>query len=77
MELAACAVLASLLSSLVLAFAVCEKRLSDDEAFRLSRLEESFQAAKWGEDLENMKRTEKILKEIKDVTRLLDLLGQA
>jgi chaperone required for assembly of F1-ATPase len=76
MELAAVSLLASLLSSLVLALAVYEKRLSEDEAFRLSRLEETFQMEGWGEDTEAKRRADIILKEIKDVTRFLRLLEQ-
>jgi chaperone required for assembly of F1-ATPase len=74
MKLSACAVLASLYSSLVLAVAVVEKRLSAQEAFALSRLEETFQAESWGEYEENAKRQENILREINDIANFLRLL---
>lgn len=74
MELAAVSLLASLLSSLVLALAVYEKRLPCEEAFLLSRLEENFQAEEWGEDEEVKRRMSIILNEIKGVTRFLNLL---
>jgi chaperone required for assembly of F1-ATPase len=77
MALAAASVLASLYSSLVLAIAVVEKRLSATEALTLSRLEESFQAEQWGEDEEATKRQENILKEIKDIANFLRLLETA
>jgi chaperone required for assembly of F1-ATPase len=38
--------------SLVLALAVAEGRLSAEEAWRLSRLDEDFQIEQWGEDEE-------------------------
>lgn len=42
----------SLSGSLVLAFAVTERRLSPDEAWSLSRIDEAWQAEQWGEDEE-------------------------
>jgi len=77
MTLAACGVLASLCSSLVLAMAVVEKRLSAAEAFSLSRLEEDYQARQWGKDEEIAKRQENILREIKDIENFLRLLQDA
>jgi len=44
--------LTELSGSAVLAMAVWKGRLEPDEAFDLSRLEEDFQAAQWGEDAE-------------------------
>lgn len=75
--LAGVSVLASLLSSLVLAAAVYDRRISTGEAFRLSRLEEHFQAENWGEDAEAKRREDLIFKEVEQVTKFLDLLGQA
>ncbi|MBP1806786.1 ATP12 family chaperone protein [Rubellimicrobium aerolatum] len=51
-ELAAFHDLVSLSGSLVLALAVVEGRLSAEEAWRLSRLDEDFQIEEWGEDEE-------------------------
>jgi chaperone required for assembly of F1-ATPase len=77
MVLSACGVLSSLYSSLVLAMAVVEKRLSATEAFTLSRLEESYQAEQWGEDQETTKRQENILREINGIANFLRLLESA
>jgi chaperone required for assembly of F1-ATPase len=44
--------LVALSGSLVLALAVAEGRLSAEEAWRLSRLDEEFQIEEWGEDEE-------------------------
>ncbi len=77
MRLSACGVLASFYSSLVLALAVMEKRLSAEDAFYLSRLEEIFQGEKWGEDEATAMRAGRILEEIKAARRFLDLLPQA
>ncbi|MGE3714478.1 MAG: ATP12 family protein, partial [Alphaproteobacteria bacterium] len=48
MRLTACGMLASGYSSLVLALAVLDKKLSAIEALRLSLLEEDLQAKQWG-----------------------------
>lgn len=74
MRLAACGVLASLLSSLVLAVAVVEKKLSTEAAFKLSRLEETFQAEQWGEDEDAARRARGFLEEIKAAGHFLALL---
>lgn len=44
--------LVSLSGSLILALAVAKKRLSAEEAWALSRLDEQFQQEQWGEDAE-------------------------
>jgi len=49
---------AGLFGSAVLALAVRQQRLSADEAFELSRLDEAFQARLWGKDEEAAARTE-------------------
>src|SRR5664279_460681 len=49
-HLAALHVLASITGSLVLGLAVLEGRLTADEAFALSRLDEAYQAERWGAD---------------------------
>lgn len=77
MRLAAASVLASLMSSLLLSLAVVEKEITADRAFALSRLEETFQAEKWGEDEEAARRAQRILEEIKSVARFLELLETA
>ena len=47
----------SLYGSALLAMAVCEGALPADEAFEMSRLDESWQIARWGEDEESAAAT--------------------
>lgn len=51
-QLAALHDLVAISGSLVLGLAVARKRLTADEAFALSRIDESWQAEQWGEDEE-------------------------
>jgi chaperone required for assembly of F1-ATPase len=51
-QLAAFHDLVSVSGSLILAFAVLRKRIGVDEAWRLSRIDEEWQIALWGEDEE-------------------------
>ena len=46
-----------LYGSALLAMAVCEGALPADEAFEMSRLDESWQIARWGEDAESAAAT--------------------
>lgn len=48
----------ALYGSALLAMAVCEGALAADEAFEMSRLDESWQIARWGEDEESAAATE-------------------
>ncbi|MFV0386892.1 ATP12 family chaperone protein [Paracoccus sp. (in: a-proteobacteria)] len=50
--------LVTLPGSLLLGLAVIEGRLGADEAFHLSRIDERFQAARWGEDNEAQQAAE-------------------
>jgi chaperone required for assembly of F1-ATPase len=59
----------ALFGSAVLGFAVERGRVSAVDAFDLSRLDEAFQAERWGEDDEAVRRTERSREE----ARLLDL----
>lgn len=74
MQLAAACVLASSLSSLALTLAVLERHMTAEEAFRLSRLEEDFQAEQWGHDDEAEARAARLQQEIIAAGRFLDLL---
>jgi len=74
MRLAGFSLLASLCSSLALAIAVTEKHISGEEAFRLSRLEEDFQAEQWGRDDEAEIRAARLKEEILSVKQFLCLL---
>ena len=49
-------VIASITGSAVLALAVAEALISGENAFALSRIDETYQAEKWGEDAEAAKR---------------------
>jgi len=75
-QLAAFCILASGYSSLVLAIAVCERNLSPEEAFTLSRLEEEMQAEQWGRDSESESRALKMKAEIVAAGQFLHLLKQ-
>ncbi|GAA0538378.1 chaperone required for assembly of F1-ATPase [Rhizomicrobium palustre] len=55
---------ATILASLVLTLALAEQRLSAEEAFALSQLEERYQAEQWGEDEEAAQRTEALRTEL-------------
>lgn len=75
MRLSAVSVLASLFSSLVLAIAVAEGELDAGRAFALSRLEEEFQADRWGRDDEAHERSMKMQAETVAAARFLRLLA--
>lgn len=72
--LAALHVIASICGSLVLGLAVVDKRVSVEEAFALSQIDERFQAEKWGFDSEAERRRLRLLAEITDAGRFLRLL---
>ena len=60
--------------SVVLALAVSRGRLDAAEAFRLSQLDELYQAERWGEDAEAMARRGALRQELESARRFLDLL---
>lgn len=64
------------LSSLVLALALLEKKISAPEAFRLAHLEETYQTRKWGEDSEKEQKIRARETEILGVGEFLRLLAQ-
>ena len=72
-ELAALHVLASITGSLVLGLAVLDGRLSAQEAFALSRLDESYQAEKWGRDHEAEERAARLAGEMEQAAELVRL----
>jgi chaperone required for assembly of F1-ATPase len=72
-ELAALHVLASITGSLVLGLAVLDGRLSPGEAFALSRLDETYQAEKWGRDHEAEERAARLKTEMEQAERLVRL----
>ncbi|WP_412545625.1 ATP12 family chaperone protein [Maricaulis sp. MIT060901] len=73
-RLAALAQATALTGSAVLGFALLEKRISGEQAFALSTLDEHYQASHWGEDAEAKERLDNLKIEILAVERLLDAL---
>jgi len=71
--LSALHVIASICGSLVLALAVAAKRLSAEEAFALSQVDERFQAEKWGLDSEAETRAKRLERELVTAARFMDL----
>jgi chaperone required for assembly of F1-ATPase len=61
--------------SLVLALAIARRRLSCAEAFALSRIDEMFQAEKWGPDAEAEARTRRLAAELEVAGRFMALAG--
>jgi chaperone required for assembly of F1-ATPase len=61
--------------SLILALAVLENRLSHTEAFAASRIDEAFQAEKWGLDAEAEARTRRLSAELETAALFMALAG--
>jgi chaperone required for assembly of F1-ATPase len=72
-ELTAFALLAPAAGSFVLALAMLDGRLSAEEAYALSQLDESYQIEKWGEDEEAAERRAALALEFQDIGRFLAL----
>lgn len=72
-DLAALHVLASVTGSLILGLAVLDGRLTANEAFALSRLDEAYQAEKWGSDREAEARAQRLAAEMGHAARLVHL----
>ena len=72
-ELAALHVLASVTGSLILGLAVLGGRLSAPEAFALSRLDETYQAERWGRDREAEERAVRLAAEMEQAAELARL----
>lgn len=70
-------VTAPILSSLLLALALVEDRLTAAEAFEVAFLDELHQAAQWGDDREAVQRRQRLKAEVEDARRFLDLARQA
>jgi chaperone required for assembly of F1-ATPase len=64
-------VIASVTGSTVLALAVADGFLSGARAFELSRIDETYQAEKWGEDAEAAKRTAALAHELDGAIELI------
>ena len=72
-DLAALHILASITGSLVLGLAVLDARLTPLEAFALSRLDDAYQAEKWGIDREAEQRAERLAVEMGHAAELARL----
>jgi chaperone required for assembly of F1-ATPase len=68
--LAALQILSSITGSLILGLAVLEGELASEEAFALSRLDEAYQAEKWGADPEAEERATRLVREMDQAARL-------
>jgi chaperone required for assembly of F1-ATPase len=68
---------AALYGSAVLALALQRRELDGETAFDLSRLDEIFQAERWGEDAEAAQRTEQLRAEAKSLDRWFEALATA
>ena len=70
---AALHIMASITGSLVLGLAVLDQELTPQDAFALSRLDEAFQAEKWGTDREAEERARRLAAEMEQAMRLVKL----
>lgn len=75
-QLAGLAAVVKPTTSLILGLAFLRQKLDDGELYRLSRLEESFNVAKWGEDNEARQAAENVAVELRLVAMWLNLLAQ-
>lgn len=69
--LTALAGIVAILGSLVLALALAEGRLTAEEAYGLSRLDETFQNERWGTDAEAEARSQAIFAELTALAKFL------
>jgi len=67
-------VIVSITGSLVLGLAVAEGVLKGGEAFQLSRIDELYQAEKWGEDDQAAKRSQALARELDKAVELIALV---
>ena len=68
---AALHVIASITGSLVLALAVADGATTGAQVFELSRIDETYQAEKWGEDAEAAKRATRLAHELDKAVELM------
>jgi chaperone required for assembly of F1-ATPase len=72
--LAALCAAAALLGSLVIAFALAERRLTPDEAFDAANIERIYQAERWGWDDQASAKAAAERAELNQISRFLELL---
>jgi len=75
LALTALAAAAKAASSVLIGLALAKRRIDAAEAFRLSQLDELYQAERWGEDAEAAARREFLRQELESARRFLDLLS--
>lgn len=73
-QLAGLAAAAQLLVSAILALALMNGRLTGEDAFAASRIDETFQAETWGEDAEAVRRAEAMAREAQMLDRWFEAL---
>ena len=73
-KLSGISTLCQLTGSLVISLALCDSRLTYEEAFRASQLEESYQLSRWGKDSEASNRRKAISADIYKASNYLDAL---
>jgi chaperone required for assembly of F1-ATPase len=64
-------VIAAITGSAVLALAVADEFVSGADAFVLSRIDETYQAEKWGEDAQAARRAENLAQELNKAVELM------
>jgi chaperone required for assembly of F1-ATPase len=69
-------VIASITGSLVLALAVADSTIPGAYAFELSRIDETYQAEKWGQDAEAAKRAHALAHELDKAVELIAAVSQ-
>ncbi|MDH5489895.1 MAG: ATPase [Rhodospirillaceae bacterium] len=74
-NLTALAVLTGTCGSIILALALYHGRISGEETFECSMLDNAWQVENWGEDWETKERSDAILSEIKQTETFFSLLG--
>ncbi|MGD1878469.1 MAG: ATP12 family chaperone protein [Kiloniellaceae bacterium] len=74
LALTALAAAAKAAGSLVIGLALASGRIDAGEAFMLSQLDELYQAERWGEDAEAVKRREALRGELESAERFLQLI---
>jgi chaperone required for assembly of F1-ATPase len=76
MTLTAVASIAAATGSVILALAVSENHIGADQAFDISRLDESFQNERWGEDAEAAAQKKRLKEDMDSAVLFLSLLRQ-
>ena len=68
---------ATLLGSAIVALALCEGRLTADQAFAAAQLDEIYQTEKWGQDFGLAKQFQSKMAELTEIARFCALCGSS